>query len=295
MVRALRYALDESVMSLWRGWRSALLSILTSVVALFVLGGVMLATSNLRRLADEWSRAAEMSIYLTDEAAPAERQAIERRLAPGEVVASVTFVSKEQALERFRQTFADLASTVGTLEGNPLPASYDVRLQPAPAGSAAVETLANEVRALPGVADVRYDRQWLDRLLAGIAALQTLGLVLSALLVLGAALTIANVVRLALYARRDEIAIMQLIGAPSAFVRGPFVMEGLLQGGLGALLALMLLAFVFSLVRSRYLDPLSSALNLSTIGFLSPGLSILLVGGGMLVGCLGGLIASRRA
>lgn len=293
-MRALRYAFDESVMSLWRGRRSALLSILTSVVALFVLGGVLLATSNLRRQADEWSRAAEMSIYLADDVGAGERQAIEQVLVPGDVVASYAFVSKEQALERFRQTFADLASTVETLEGNPLPASFDVRLQPAAAGSPAVEALATRVRALTGVVDVRYDRQWLDRLLAGIEAVQTLGLVLSALLVLGAALTIANVVRLALYARRDEIAIMQLIGAPSAYVRGPFVMEGLLQGGLGATLALALLALVFSLVRSRYLDTLSSALNLSTIGFLSPGLSLLLVGGGMAVGCLGGFIASRR-
>jgi cell division transport system permease protein len=203
-------------------------------------------------------------------------------------------VSKEQALERFRQTFADLASTVTSLEGNPLPASFDVRLQPASSDNAAVEGLATEIRRLPGVSDVRYDREWLDRLLAGIGALQTLGFVLSALLVLGASLTIANVVRLALYARQDEIAIMQLIGAPPAYIRGPFVMEGLLQGALGATLALILLALVFSLVRSRYLDTLSSALNLSTIGFLSPGLSLLLVGGGMLVGCLGGLIASRR-
>ncbi len=202
-MHALRYAFDESVMSLWRGRRSALLSILTSVVALFVLGGVLLATSNLRRLADEWSRAAEMSIYLADDVAAEDRQAIEQVLVPGDVVASHVFVSKEQALERFRQTFADLASTVETLDGNPLPASFDVRLRPAAAGSAAVEALATRVRALPGVADVRYDRQWLDRLLTGIDALQTLGFVLSALLVLGAALTIANVVRLALYARQD--------------------------------------------------------------------------------------------
>jgi cell division transport system permease protein len=295
MLQAIRYAFDESVMSLWRGRQSALLSILTSVVALFVLGGVLLATSNLRRLADEWSRAAEMSIYLADDITPAQREAIEGVLTPGEAVASHTFVSKEQALERFRETFADLASTVATLEGNPLPASIDVRLQPMGEDDAAVEALATRVRALPGVSDVRYDREWLDRLLAGIGVLRTLGLVLSGLLVLGAALTIANVVRLALYARRDEIAIMQLIGAPPAYVRGPFVMEGLLQGGLGALLAILALALVFSLVRTRYLDPLSSALNLSTIDFLSPGLSLLLVGGGMLVGCLGGLLASRRA
>ena len=95
---------------------------------------------------------------------------------------------------------------------------------------------------MPGVADVRYDRQWLDRLLSAIAIIRGVGLVLGAVLTIAAALTVANVVRLALYARRDEIEIMQLVGAPQAYIRGPFVMEGVLQGGIGALLALAALA-----------------------------------------------------
>ena len=116
-----------------------------------------------------------------------------------------------------------------------------------------------------------------------------------AILFLAAALTVATVVRLALHARRDEIEIMQLVGAPTAYIRGPFVMEGVLQGGIGATVALVLLLITFLALRGRYLTPLAAAINLSSVRFLSPGLCLVLLVGGMLVGCLGGLVASRKA
>jgi cell division transport system permease protein len=111
---------------------------------------------------------------------------------------------------------------------------------------------------------------------------------------LAAALTVANVVRLALYARRDEIEIMQLVGAPQAYIRGPFVMEGVLQGGIGAVAALALLAAVFLVTHARYLVPLATSVNLASIRFLSPELCVMLFLGGMVVGSLGGLVASGR-
>lgn len=293
-VRAIRYSFDEAFVSLWRGRRSGLLSTLTGMVALFVLGGVVLVTSNLQRIADEWSRNAEVSVYLQDEIAGENQAAVERLLAPGEVVATYEFVSKAKALERFKQTFADLASTVATLDGNPLPASFEVRLQPSSRSGSVLDNFVSRLRAAPGVADVRYDHQWLDRLLSTIGVVRTFGLILSAFLVGAAALTVANVVRLALFARRDEIEIMDLIGAPQAFVRGPFLVEGLLQGAIGALGALVLLGTAFIFLRGRYLQSLAETLDISAVRFLSPGLCLLLVVGGMAVGCLGGLLASRK-
>jgi len=111
-------------------------------------------------------------------------------------------------------------------------------------------------------------------------------------LTIAAALTVANVVRLALYARRDELEIMQLVGAPQAYIRGPFVMEGVLQGGAGALVALAALGIAFLALRGRYLVPLASAINISSVAFLPLGACVLLVLGGMAVGCLGGLVAA---
>jgi len=222
-----------------------------------------------------------------------QRRAIEGALAPGDLIASREYVSKSDALSRFKQTFGDLASTIDGLGDNPLPASIEVRLRPDAGASASVDALSTRVRGMPGVADVRYDRQWLNRLLAAVGVIRGVGVALAAILTFAAALTVANVVRLGLYTRRDELEIMQLVGAPQAYIRGPFVMEGVLQGGLGAVVALILLGVLFFALRARYLTPLASVLSLSSLNFLPVGLCFLVVLGGMAVGCVGGLVAAR--
>jgi cell division transport system permease protein len=300
MMRVLRYAFAEAVKSLWRGRQSGLLSTAMIALALFVLGGFLLVTRNLERLGAEWSRAAELSVYLNDDISPEDRRAIEELLAPGDTIASHEYVSKAAALVRFKETFADLAGAIDTLGDNPLPASFDVRLRAGRAANedghsdsaqAGLETLVSRLRQMAGVADVRYDRQWLTRVLSAITIVRAVGLVLGAVLTVAAALTVHNVVRLALDARRDEIEIMQLVGAPQAYIRGPFVIEGVLQGGAGALVALAALGVSFFMLGARYLVPLASAVNLSKIQFLSVGMCALVLAGGMAVGCLGGLVA----
>ena len=293
-MRALRYAIDEALTSLWRGRSSGLLATATIALALFVLGGFLLVTSNLRRLGAGWGNAAEISVYLKDEITPAERGAIENLLTTGPLVTSREYVSKDEALTRFKKTFGELGAAVDGTGDNPLPASYEARLRTDPDVRENVDNLATQLRQLSGVADVRYDRQWLERLQAAIAVISGVGLVLGSVLTIAAALTVANVVRLALYARRDELDIMRLVGAPQIYIRGPFVMEGVLQGGTGALLALAALMMGFVIVRARYLTPLASAIDLSSIRFLPFELCALLVVGGMVVGCVGGLVAARK-
>ena len=293
-MRALRYALEEAALSLWRGRQAGLLSTLTIALALLVLGGFLLVTANLDRLGSEWSRAAELSVYLKDDVTPEQRRAIETALGPSDLVAGREYVSKSDALVRFKQTFADLSGALDGVGSNPLPASFEVKLQPGPGTASGVDLLAARLQQMPGVSDVRYDRQWLDRLMSAIRVIRGVGFVLGSLLTIAAALTVANVVRLALYARRDELDIMQLVGAPQAYIRGPFVMEGVLQGGAGAIVALAILAAAFLALRARYFVPLAAALNMSSIQFLPLELCLLLVVGGMAVGCLGGLFAAWR-
>ena len=291
-MRALRYAFDEALASLWRGKQSGVLSTATIAVALFVLGGFLLVTSNLERLGAEWGSTAELSVYLKDEVTPEQRRTIEAAVSASDAASSHEYVSKSDALARFRQTFGDLAAGIDNADDNPLPASIEVHLRAGAGTEGKVDSLAARLRELPGTADVRYDRQWLTRLMTAINLVRGVGLVLGIVLTIAAALTVANVVRLALYARRDELEIMQLVGAPTAYVRGPFVMEGVLQGGMGAIAALVVLALAFFALRARYLIPLASAVNLSTIRFLPLELCALLVVGGMAVGCVGGLVAA---
>jgi cell division transport system permease protein len=128
--------------------------------------------------------------------------------------------------------------------------------------------------------------------MATVRVIRDVGFALGTLLTIAAALTVANVVRLTLHDRRDEIGIMQLVGAPDVFVRGPFVIEGMLHGGIGAVLGLAVLAVGFLAVRARYVLPLASTVDVSSIGFLPLGLCFSFIVGGMLVGCVGGFVAS---
>jgi cell division transport system permease protein len=288
---SVRYAFDEAMKSLWRGRSSGLLSTATIALALIVFGSFLLVTANLSRLSAEWSNAAEMSVYLRDDITPSDRSGIEAALA-SDVVLGREYVSKTEALSRFKQTFGDMSAAVEGLGDNPLPASYDVRLKASESTGVRVDELAARLRQSPGVVDVRYDRQWLTRLLVAVNLIRAVGLVLGSVLTIAAALTVANVVRLALYSRRDEIDIMHLVGAPQSYIRGPFIMEGVLQGGLGAAAALVVLAIAFLALRARYLAPLSSSVSLASVTFLSPGLAVGLILGGMAVGCLGGLVAA---
>src|SRR5205814_2213868 len=129
LMRALQYAFEEARASLWRGRRSGLLSTITIALAILVLSGFLLVTSNLGRLGAGWSSAAELSVYLTDDVTAADRAAIEAVLASDPVVGARELVSKEDAVKRFKETFGDLSATLDGAGENPLPASYEVRVK----------------------------------------------------------------------------------------------------------------------------------------------------------------------
>ena len=292
-MRALKYFVNEAAESLLRSWRSAVLAILTIAAGLFVLGFFLMVNSNLQRVVGRWSEAAEMSIFLKDEATREQVQALEAIIDQSGLTDERRYLSKADALARFRQDFPDLAGATERLERNPLPASLEIRLGGRAQTATSVDELAARLGSEPGVADVRYDRRWLSRLGSAVRFVRTIGLVVVALLAVAAAMTVANVVRLAAYARRDEIEIMQLVGAPFAFIRGPFVAEGILQGGLGALVAIVLLWAIFLAGRAWYGHLALEGLGLATLTFLPFGVLLSLVGGGMLLGCVGGLIVAR--
>ena len=290
-MRALKYFFDEALASLMRGLKTAAIATATIAVAFIVLGAFLILTSNLERLFARWQNAAEFSVYLADTVTAEQRSAVEKALRESTVVGAAEPVSKEEALRRFRQNFPTLADAAGDLPANPLPASFEIRLRPE-ASPSDIESLARSAAGLPGVADVRYDRQWIERLMRAAGAVRTGGFTLAALLVFAAALTVASVVRFALVARREEIHIMQLVGAPIAYIRGPFVVEGLIQGGIGAIVALVVLWITFLVVRSRAGALVEAAIDPGSLVFLSLPAATGLLLAGMAVGSLGGFIAA---
>lgn len=294
-MRAIDYALRQGWASLRRGGGSTVFAVLAIGLAMSVLGALLLVTWNVERLLARWSTSAEFSVYLRDDATSEQRGVIEALVDQSGAAAGREFISKEQALVRFRTEFAELASTAAGIGDNPFPASIEVRMQSSAETDGRADALLKKVATLPGVADVRYDRAWLAKVGAGLNALRRAGGVLALLMAVAAAVTVAAVVRLGLHARREEIEIMQLVGASLAFIRGPFVAEGLLQGGIGAIGAVLLLWGGFAVSRASWGPQLAAALEGVDPQFLPARFCALLIVGGMLVGGAGGFAASRHA
>ena len=294
-MRAIDYALREAWASLWRSGRSTIFAVLAIALASLVLGSLLLVTWNVDRLLSRWSTTTEFSVFLQDEATSEERGAIEAELDESGVATRREYVSKAQALTRFRSEFADLAALADDLNDNPFPASLEVQVRPDAEQSGQADALVKRLAGMPGVADVRYDREWLARVSRGFNAVRGAAFALALLMAVAAAVTVAAVVRLGLHARRDEIEIMKLVGSPVGFIRGPFIAEGVLQGGFGAITAAALLFVGFAAVRAWWGIGLAAVLDGAAVQFLPLSWVALLLAGGMVVGAAGGFAASRHA
>jgi cell division transport system permease protein len=243
---------------------------------------------------DRWLEAAEMSVYLTDTAADADRQALEQFLRGRPEVAEVEYVSKERALQRFREDFPELADVTTSVGHNPFPPALEVRLQPG-ANADAAEALARDVSGRAGVGDVRFDRRWLSRLIGVVTTARVGAAVVAGILMLGAAFTVGAVVRLSIYARRDELEIMALVGAPFGYIRGPSIVEGLLLGGLGAAVALVAVSILYSLVGQWLGTDLAGLAGAGQLRFLGYTEVAIMLIGGISVGAAAGTLASGAA
>ena len=228
------YAFEEAWASVRRAGRSAAVSIGTIAIAFLTLGGFMLVSVNVQRVLDRWLESAEVPVYLYDDLSDELRSELATYVRQQPAVAAVEFVSKQKALERFRADFPELLDVTNAVGQNPFPAALEIRLRSDATGTAAVDELTTGLAGRDGVADVRYDRRWLTRLAGIVTTAQVAAGVVAAVLMLGAAFTVAAVVRLSLHARREELDIMQLVGAPFSYIRGPSIVEGLLLGGAGA-------------------------------------------------------------
>ena len=287
------YAFDEGWTSVRRAGKSAVISIGTIAVAFVTLGGFLLISVNVQRALDRWLEAAELSVYLQDEITDDSRAALEAYLESHPAVLAVEFISKSHALERFQNDFPELADVTASLSGNPFPAALEVRLQTGQSAAAMADELARTVAERGGVADVRYDRRWLARLLAIVTGARVAGGIAAAVLMIGAAFTVASVVRLSLHARRDELEIMQLVGAPFSYIRGPSIVEGLLLGGLGAAVALAAIALLFTLAGRAFGPDLAGLTGGAQLTFFGLRESAILLTGGLAVGAGAGALASR--
>jgi cell division transport system permease protein len=291
LLRALSYFVEEAATSLWRSRLVNSVSVGTIAVSLFVLGSFLTVATSLGRVVSRWTEKIQVIVYLEDGIEDRVLASLENRLRADPAVESIDPVSRELALKRFRELFRDLSSLPEDLGENPFPASLEVNLKPGHQSPAEVERLGKAFRDVPGVQEIQYDLLWIERLATGVRLVRGVGAFLGGILVLAGIFTISNVIRLTIYAREDELDIMRLVGATRSYVKGPFVVEGMIQGGLGGTVAAGLLWLA---LRWLSRDLASSDLLGRTAFALEADVAVLLILGGMLVGIAGSLVSLTR-
>jgi cell division transport system permease protein len=288
------YFVREALRRLWVSKRTSFMAVAMIAISLLILGAFLLLSENLSRAVTRWQGSSRVTVYLDADATPAQVHDVDAFLAAHRDFGSRRLVTKEEALARFKSYFTNLNEVVGELDENPFPASFECTVTPRTAQSSVFAREVAELRAIAGVDQVQLDWDWVRRLRRLVDVVNVAGFVAGGILAIAAAFTIANVIRLTMMLYREEIEIMRLVGATERIIRGPFLIEGLLQGTLGALVAVGLLFGAYELAR-RLIPPASSLLwGFLFAGFL-PWQKILgLIAGGMLAGWLGSWISVRE-
>ncbi|HEY6002310.1 MAG TPA: FtsX-like permease family protein [Anaeromyxobacter sp.] len=272
-----------------RGPYVAFVGTATIFVAILATGLLAAALGGAERILQGWAGEVQISVYLAPGADLEAAARAARALAPGRPVEAVPAAT---ALRRLADVLGEEARVLEGVGPGALPDAVEVR---APGISlAGARQLAGALRGIPGAAEVDYGNAWLEKLEAFVARAKIAAVVLFSALAVATAVLVSNTLRLAVFARRDEIEIMKLVGATDGFVTAPFLIEGVLQGLLGAGLAVLALLGLHALLVPRLKAAVALAGGLALRDTLPPPLLVGLLAGGGLVGLLGSALSVAR-
>ena len=295
------FFLSETFGSMRRNWVMAMAAVITVFISTAILGAVLVTRDNLNQGATNLKNRVMIEVFVKDDATPEQTQSLERKIQGMNDVKSYKYISKEEALRRFRERFGE--RIVANLPINPLPASYEIQVKNADRVDSVAQRFFNDptVDNDPGTHNgVKYARETVRKMLGTISLIEKGMWVTTAIFAAAAVLLISTTVRLSIFARRREVEIMRLVGATNWFIRWPFVLEGFITGLVGAMLAA---AFVWvgnwgiaNWMQSSQINFLSLRVfrmwwqgGTWPLG-LMPSLAIL----GALLGAVGSLVALRR-
>jgi cell division transport system permease protein len=293
-MRKIFYLLREAWANIWTNRTTTVVAIFTTAFTLACVGIFLLLYVNLRAAAGWLQEDIKIMVYLEDRAVAATVADLERQLRGDRAVAALHFISKEQALGEFRAQFPSDSHLLEGLGQNPLPASFVVTLNPPFRSLDAVKRWAERISVLPGVEKVDYNQDWIDALSTIIRSIELVAIGIGLILSAAAVTIIANTIRLTLFARRDEIAILRLIGATKTFIRIPYLLEGAVLGGLGSACSLFMLKALYELFRHQ-MQTTGRLRGLEQLTMFFPmSVCLLLVGVGIVLGCAGSFVSLRR-
>lgn len=288
------FLVSEALRDLRRAGRVAVSAILLVTLSLAALGGYWLFSSNLGEAVARWRDRVRIMVYLKRDPGAFEVAGLVARVEKMPGVATVRFISKAEALGSLRQVLGKDANVVEQLPQNPLPAALEITPTADAATPVGARALVTRLSALPEAEEVAGSLDWVERLSQWQRLFTTIGLGIGAVLALAAILTVTTATTLVLHARQQETEIMRLVGAPEYVVRLPLLMQGMIQGLVGGVIAMWVLIVAHALIAPR-LEPLAHlTLGVPRLTFLRPHHIALLMVAGTLLGGFGGWLARGR-
>ncbi len=270
----------------------SLVTLSTIAISMLILGLFALIYFNVQQFLQQWGDELQVTAYLEEKLSPEQTEELRTNVADWPAVEKITYVSKERALARFRSQLREYAGILEGLRANPLPASLEIQLRPQVSRGESIEELSSRLERQPGVAEVQYGKRWMAKLRIFVDVLKLVGITVGGLLLLATIFVVSNTIKLTFYSRQEELEIMRLVGATDFFIKAPFLIEGLLHGLCGALLATgCLLLLVFLLFSQLHLP-----LRLAVVPGSQPTVQLIagFLGLGLVLGGLGSALSLRR-
>ncbi|MDD5747660.1 MAG: permease-like cell division protein FtsX [Actinomycetota bacterium] len=289
------YFLREATTSMRRNMALTVAAVMVTSLSLVLLGFVGMVVHAGDGLATNLKyRVDEIRVFLKDEVTAEERDSLERFIKKMPEVKSVRFISKEEALEEFKEMYKDSPDIIEQIEGNPLPAEFKVRMKDPKYNKAVAQRLMNRPEISVdenGKKEIKFPEDVVNKVLKWTGAIQKIGFVVVVAFAIVAVSLVSITIRMAIYARRNEIGIMKLVGATNWFIRWPFIVEGVFEGITGAIVGIIVAIMIHSWLMTKV--EAAAEANLISTGYLVL-LSFLLILVGMIIGALGSNFALRR-
>ncbi len=289
-LRTSEYFIQETLRSLRRNNWMSFASVGTVAVSLFVLGVFLLLVLNMNRLASSLESQVQISVYLADGLSESARKDIASDIEALQGIEEIRYVPKEEAKERLAKRLGDQKYLLDALgEKNPLPDSFEVVLN----SPALVETAAAAITRMDGVEQAKYGQDVIEHLFAITRLIRIFGLALMVLLAGATLFIISNTIRLTVFARRKEVAIMKYVGATDWFIRWPFLLEGMVLGFVGGVLAAIALQSFYAAMAAKIYETLAFFPLLPQYPYMYYVSAAILLSG-MGIGALGSTISLKR-
>ena len=293
MISGISYSLKQAVRQIWRNKVMSIASMFSITAMLLILGLFFMLTVNVNMategIKDQFNT---VEVYLLDDTNDSKALKMENSIAAMEEVESVTFISKDQAMEDFKDRFGENSYLLDGLSENPLPNSLRVALSDLEKGEMVAEVCKN----MEGVEDVRYYATEVNKVLKITSAIQKGALVIVAFLIIVSIVVVSNTIKITVEARKNEIAIMKYIGATSWFIRGPMLTEGVIIGIVSAVISFAISSVVYAKFVNAFGEQilmLASTELVDTL-YMTSTLAWIFIALGVSIGAVGSIISMRR-